>query len=259
MSADALTLSPEMEDYLEAIAGLFRTHGEARVTDIAKRLSVRKASVSQALRTLTDKGLVRYQPYVSPTLTEAGRRIAERVQRRHDILKRFLTEVLLIKPDLAEANACRLEHAVDKEVLDHLARFMDFVQKCPRSSTEWIESEKRSANPAQDGERYDSCVQMTLGECNEPTPCEVTVEQKMTLADLQVGESARIVRVGKIGTMRRRIVDMGAVKGTEVTMVKVAPLGDPIEVKMKGYNLTLRKEEARAIRVESASEKGFAS
>ena len=73
----------------------------------------------------------------------------------------------------------------------------------------------------------------------------------MTLADLKPSQTARIVRVGNIGPLRRRIVDMGVVTGSEVTLIKVAPLGDPLEVKIKGYNLTLRKEEAEAIAIET--------
>lgn len=76
----------------------------------------------------------------------------------------------------------------------------------------------------------------------------------MTLAELKPGETGRIVRVGSVGSIRRRIVDMGATSGTNVTVVKVAPLGDPIEVKIKGYSLTLRKEEAEAITVEARAD-----
>jgi len=71
-----------------------------------------------------------------------------------------------------------------------------------------------------------------------------------TLSNLRNGQQASIVRVGQVGPIRRRLIDMGAVAGTPVMVVKVAPLGDPIEVKIKGYSLTLRKEEAAAIEVE---------
>ena len=72
----------------------------------------------------------------------------------------------------------------------------------------------------------------------------------MTLADLEYGQRGRIKRVGSGSAIRRRLVDMGAVNGTEVCVIKAAPLGDPIEVKMKGYNLSLRREEAAVITVE---------
>jgi DtxR family transcriptional regulator, Mn-dependent transcriptional regulator len=252
---DASALSSEMEDYLETIAALFRANGQARVTDIAERLSVSKAGVTQALRSLAEKGLVDYRPYVSPTLTETGARVAERVQHRHDVLKRFLIKVLLIDPELAEANACRLEHAVDKSVLEHLAHFMDFVQRCPRGGAKWIRGYEYYCDPDKETEKCERCMEMALDEYRSRHQEQATEEKTMTLAELKPGETGRIVRVGGVSSIRRRIVDMGAVSGTSVTMVKVAPLGDPMEVKIKGYSLTLRKEEAEAITVEAPSDK----
>jgi len=255
MDVMSLALSPEMEDYLETIAALFRVHGEARVTDIAKRLSVSKAGVSQALRSLASKGLVDYRPYVSPTLTETGKQVAERVQQRHDVLKRFLGEVLLVEPELAEANACRLEHAVDRSVLDRLAHFMDFVQRCPRGGSKWIHGYEHSCDPDKETETCERCMEIAINEYRNKHHTQPIEEKIMTLAELKPGETGRIVRVGSIGSIRRRIVDMGAVNGTNVTVVKVAPLGDPIEVKIKGYSLTLRKEEAEMITVEGQTDR----
>lgn len=71
-----------------------------------------------------------------------------------------------------------------------------------------------------------------------------------SLDELKPGEKGKIVRVRGKGSVHRRIIDMGVVTGTEVEMQRVAPLGDPIEIKVKGYCLTLRKEEASNIFVE---------
>ena len=71
-----------------------------------------------------------------------------------------------------------------------------------------------------------------------------------TLRDVKPKESARIVKIGGAGSIRRRLMDMGLVAGSEVTVQRVAPLGDPIEIRLKGYNLTLRKGEAASILVE---------
>ncbi len=71
-----------------------------------------------------------------------------------------------------------------------------------------------------------------------------------SLDELKSGEKGKIVRVRGKGSVHRRIIDMGVVTGTEVEMQRVAPLGDPIEIKVKGYCLTLRKEEASNIYVE---------
>lgn len=72
-----------------------------------------------------------------------------------------------------------------------------------------------------------------------------------TLESLKIGESAKIIRVSGTGAIRRRLVEMGAVKGTPVEIVRIAPLGDPIEIKIRGYSLSLRKEEAQDIEVET--------
>jgi len=71
-----------------------------------------------------------------------------------------------------------------------------------------------------------------------------------SLNQLQVGEKGTIVKVGGAGAAKRRILDMGVVRGTEIEMLRVAPLGDPVELRVKGYNLSLRKAEAQTIDVE---------
>ena len=70
------------------------------------------------------------------------------------------------------------------------------------------------------------------------------------LSDLKPGERGVISKVGGSGQTRRRILDMGVVPKTEIEMERVAPLGDPVEVKVKGYHLSLRKEEAANVYVE---------
>ncbi len=74
---------------------------------------------------------------------------------------------------------------------------------------------------------------------------------KRALSELRPGEQGIITRVGSKGVFRRRIMDMGFVPGAEIEMVRAAPLGDPIEFRIKGYNLSLRKGEAEKIEVES--------
>lgn len=76
------------------------------------------------------------------------------------------------------------------------------------------------------------------------------------LHELSVGQCGIIVHVGGQGPVRRRMMDMGLVTGTEVKAVRVAPLGDPIEFEVKGYSLSLRKSEARNVTVEVAVEEG---
>lgn len=72
----------------------------------------------------------------------------------------------------------------------------------------------------------------------------------MTLAEVKIGDSAVVRRVLGQGATKKRLMDMGLIKGAEVLVRKVAPLGDPIEITIRGYELTLRKSEAENILVE---------
>ncbi len=72
----------------------------------------------------------------------------------------------------------------------------------------------------------------------------------MTLKDLKPGQEGKVISIGERGPMRRRIMDMGVTPGITVKVVKVAPLGDPIEVNIRGYELSLRKSEAENIQIQ---------
>lgn len=78
------------------------------------------------------------------------------------------------------------------------------------------------------------------------------MSDSLTLNDLPVGAKGKIVQLGGRGPARKRIADMGVLPGTLVEVERVAPLGDPIEIKVRGYHLSLRKEEAAEITVTPA-------
>lgn len=71
-----------------------------------------------------------------------------------------------------------------------------------------------------------------------------------TLGDVQVGDSYTIVKLHGTGALRRHLMDLGLIKGTPFTVVKVAPLGDPVEITVRGYELSIRKEEAAIVEVQ---------
>lgn len=72
-----------------------------------------------------------------------------------------------------------------------------------------------------------------------------------TLKDIRIGHTAKVIKVHGEGPVRRRIMDMGITKGVQIYIRKVAPLGDPIELNVRGYALSLRKADAEMIEVES--------
>ena len=76
----------------------------------------------------------------------------------------------------------------------------------------------------------------------------------MTLNELKIGETAAITAVGGDGALRCRLLDMGLTPRTRVTMQKIAPMGDPVEIRVRGYELTLRVEDARKIELKGAAD-----
>ncbi len=76
----------------------------------------------------------------------------------------------------------------------------------------------------------------------------------MKLHELKIGQSGKITKVGGEGELRCRLLDMGLIPGTAVKVVKIAPMGDPMEIRLRGYELTLRKEDAAKIETEAEKE-----
>ena len=75
----------------------------------------------------------------------------------------------------------------------------------------------------------------------------------MTIDDLKIGKSGTIAQVGGEGALRLRFLDMGLIPGTKVTLRKVAPMGDPIQIQVRGYELTIRREDAAKITLREES------
>ncbi|MDP8214755.1 MAG: metal-dependent transcriptional regulator [Candidatus Euphemobacter frigidus] len=127
-----ITLSPVLEDYLEVVLRFQRKKHFARVSDISTAMGVGKSAVTAALKSLSKKGLLNYQPYEPVTLSREGQQRAERILFRRRILRNFLEKVLTIEKDHAEAAAGKMEHAVDKEVLDRFVCFLAFISRARR-------------------------------------------------------------------------------------------------------------------------------
>jgi len=157
-------LSESLEDYLEVILDLEKTHKVARAKDIAERLDIKRGSVTGALKTLEEKGLVNYTPYSYITLTPKGGKIAAKITHRHGVLKNFLHQVLQVDADKADATACRMEHVVDETIMERLVCFIDYIYNCPRTGPDWLENFiHHCASGNQDREVCGQC----LKECVE--------------------------------------------------------------------------------------------
>jgi len=120
-------LTSTMEDYLEAIWCLNR-HGKiARLKDISHLIGVAPATANAAMKYLKKRALIEQENYGYIELTERGKRIASKILKRHKLLVRFLQEILGLEKEIAEADACRLEHCVSPQTVERLVKFLDFL------------------------------------------------------------------------------------------------------------------------------------
>lgn len=155
-------LSASLEDYLEAIYLISREKLVAHANHIADYLKVGKSSVSWALNQLAKKNLINYPPYEAITLTPKGKSLGRRLARRHREIKNFLTEVLAINESIADANACRIEHVLDNEVLQRMEQFMTFLDNCPRAGRQWMKGFGFFCDHGQDRQNCPQCVKECL-------------------------------------------------------------------------------------------------
>lgn len=228
-----IAISSAMEDYLEVILELAEKEGVVRITDIAAALDIAKASVTQAITNLRDLGMVTQERYGPVKLTRTGREYAVKVQQRHRILRKFLIEVLGVDPKIAEKDACLMEHVVSPQTMEKLVAYL--------KAASCLNGRAVFASEASDTDQ--------VMEKREDVKTMRSVNTR-SLSELAAGEQGRVIRIAAAGPLRRRILEMGVTLGTEVSVKGVAPLGDPIEVLVRGYSLSLRKEEAANIFVE---------
>jgi DtxR family Mn-dependent transcriptional regulator len=217
-------LSAKAEDYLETILRLSETPRGARTGDIAQALNVQPSTVSAALKSLNEQGLADYAPYGSVGLTPKGRRVAEDIAGRHVSLRRFFTETLGLAPEDAEVAACGMEHDATPMVVERMGLLGDFLRQHPGMMEKW-----KVARESARGERAPG-VESGLNE-------------------LPQGVRGVVMSVNVDGSLRKRLVEMGVTPGVLIAVERVAPLGDPIAVEVRGYRLSMRKAEAANIRV----------
>jgi len=121
-------LSESLEDYIEIVFNLISKHKVARVRDIARAKNVKMSSVVSALKRLDNEKLINYEAREYVELTEAGKDLAKRLTRRHNFLTRFLIAILQVDPQIAESDACSIEHSISSETMTRLYDFSEFLQ-----------------------------------------------------------------------------------------------------------------------------------
>jgi len=118
-----------MENYLEAIYELSSEGTGARVSDIADRLGVTKASTNSAMSTLAEKGLIVNEKYKEIFLTPEGLKLAEFTSKKHHVIQQFLTKILKVEPSVADNDACAIEHVISNDSIAAMQEFMQAGKK----------------------------------------------------------------------------------------------------------------------------------
>lgn len=119
-----MKLTFSMENYLEAIYELTEGKSGARVSDIARKLGVTKASTNSAMMTLSDKGLITNEKYREIYLTPAGLNMARFTAQKHQIIREFLMHALGVDPAVADADACAIEHVISLDSVAAMKRLL---------------------------------------------------------------------------------------------------------------------------------------
>jgi len=120
-------ISASLENYLECIYFLHEKNKFVRVADLAQSLKVKRPSVVKSLTKLKAKGLVVQEPYGHVEFTSQGKGLAEKITKKHRILKSFLTQILSVDERIAEEDACRIEHVINPQTFKNLTKFIEFM------------------------------------------------------------------------------------------------------------------------------------
>lgn len=199
----AVTLTGPVEDYLKAIYELQQRDGSASTSELAAALDVAPASVTGMVRRLAAQGLLSHEPYHGVHLTGRGRRAALRTIRRHRILETYLTRILGFPWDQVHDEAERLEHAASDELIERMAAALGHPTADPHGAP----------IPTIDG--------------------EVDEVRHRTLAELEVGETVRMVQVSdRNPSLLRYLAEIALQPGAEVTLVARAPFDGPLTLRI---------------------------
>ena len=199
----AAPLTAPVEDYLKAVYKLERAGEPAATTDLAAALRVKPASVTGMVRRLAGQGLLTHQRYRGVRLTAAGRLAALRTLRRHRVLEAYLVRALGYRWDEVDVEAERLEHAASDAIVDRMAAAIGEPTCDPHGAP----------------------IPSRAGAISETS--------YGTLADLEVGARAEVMRVADDDPEMLRYLDGLAIRpGRVVRVVGRAPFGGPITLRI---------------------------
>ena len=115
-------ISSSLEDYIEAVYSIYTNEKKVKAVEVARRLKVSRASVTEAMQKLEQSGLINYGYYGTISITEEGVKKAKEIIKKHETLAEFFEKILGVEHNLAEETACKIEHVIDNTILKKLEK-----------------------------------------------------------------------------------------------------------------------------------------
>ncbi len=244
-AASTENLTPALEDYLETLWEILQHKKVAQITEVAERRRVNVTSVTPAMKRLRKMGLVDYVARAYVDLTPAGIEIARKIKNRHDLIKRFLVEILGVSEANAARDACSAEHMFSNETIDRLVRFFEYIQRCDTTEILFLKRYLRCSVVHPDNKSGDMCI------CS---PQERQERRKnfppaRNLTQLSAGESATVLQVVAEEELRHFLIDRGMISGRAIQVLRIDSTGEPITVRVGTDEMALSMQDAASILV----------
>lgn len=216
-------VSENVEEYLECIWELSQKNTPVKTKDMAEKMNVSPASVTEMMQRLAEMGYVNYERYKGVTLTESGNKIGAKIKRKHRLMERFLVDVIGLKKEESHEEACRMEHNLSDESERRICQMMNNPKTCP------------------DGD--------PIPECDDDcTLC--ASEPSISLSDIPKGETGVITHLKCDDTAKmRRIIAMGFVPGRSVCVEDKLPMGGPLLLNIQDTKIALARDYATYVHV----------
>lgn len=218
--------TPAVEDYLKAIYEMQHKADKVVTTELARRMGVTSASVTNMIQRLAEMELVDYAPYRGATLTPAGRKSALQVIRQHRLVESFLAQTLGVPWDQVHAEAERVEHVLSDELEARIDALLGQPTVDPHGAP----------IPTRDG--------------------RIAPSADVRLADLQPGQTAVVVEVNdRDPALLRYLGELGLYPGAVVNVVASAPFNGPLTIQVGDSDTALGRRVAADVLVTEVSDK----
>jgi DtxR family Mn-dependent transcriptional regulator len=229
--------SRSMQDYLKAIAALSSIDEHVTTTQISRRLSIASPSVTSMLKKLTEKGYTSYRAYYGITLTAKGVKESQKITRKHMLLEKLFADVLHIKKDHINPQACIMEHALSDDAEAALCRFLHHPDKCPDGNI----------IPACDLP-FSTCEECIAAHRKGSQEVKRRQQNLQAISKLKAEDTAKVSFIRAESPVLETIFSMGLTLGTQINIV--SNTGQAVEVNVGKSNVLLGQDVAAKVFVE---------